>query len=294
MFDTSTTNGLDICCDAIWPFGNNYLDFHSKIDNQSYVINYLAFPTEETSVPMYSVSNPDTGLFTVGINNYYGNSNTFGFFKDNTTGEFHTSPYQTTGPVSGQRFTFYTTVPIEIETINSCDFNGGQVVIHNPNTIESAYIYKNGELFLTTNDTIISGLESANYEYVWQHPVGQEQVINFSISNTPVDVTFQIPNTVVSIYDAFIIPELTIQSYSQIIWDFGDGTLLYDDVNPVHQYLEAGVYTMVVTVISNNGCVKIFTQEITVFKTSGFEPILKRDKKYLYTYGIDGKLLKKY
>lgn len=94
-FDTSATNGADNCCDALWPFGNQYLDFHSRIGDQPYVFNYLSFPTEETSVPMWSVANPDTGIFTVGINMYYGNCNTFGFFKDNLTGQFHTSPYQT-------------------------------------------------------------------------------------------------------------------------------------------------------------------------------------------------------
>ena len=120
-FDTSATAGADNCCDAIWPFGNQYLDFHSRIGDQPYVFNYLPFPTEETSVPMWSVANPDTGIFTVGINMYYGNSNTFGFFRDNTTGEFHTSPYQAQAPVTGQRFTFYSTAPVSIETISSCN-----------------------------------------------------------------------------------------------------------------------------------------------------------------------------
>ena len=306
-FDTSATTGVDnnivlfdsdgdsfFVGDAIWPFGNQYLDFHSRIGDQPYIFNYLPFPTEETSVPMWSVANPDTGIFTVGINMYYGNSNTFGFFRDNMTGEFHTSPYQAQAPVTGQRFTLYTTAPVSIETISSCDYNGGQAIIHNRNNIQSSKIYKNGELLLETSDTIITGLESGNYEYRWIHPVGQEQIIDFGISNTSIDVTFQIPFTNVLIFDAYIIPELIIQEsqYSEIIWNFGDGTFLYNDVNPVHQYQNPGIYTLIVTILSNTGCVKVFTQEITVIDPTSIEKIKRRNKKYSYTYGIDGKLLK--
>jgi PKD repeat protein len=103
-----------------------------------------------------------------------------------------------------------------------------------------------------------------------------------------------IPWTNISITDPFIIPEVESNyNPSQIIWNFGDGTFAYDDTNPVHQYTEPGIYTLTCTVISTEGCVETLTSTITVYVINGCEPLIKREKKYLYTYGIDGKLLKK-
>lgn len=293
-FDSTTTTGVDVCCDAVWPFGNSYLDLNSQINNEPFIFNYLPIPTQETFVPLYSTANPDTGAFTIGIDMRYGDTlNTFGFFKDNNTNQFHLPPYQTHGPVSGQRFTFYTTAPVSIEVINGCDYNGGNIIIHNPNNIQSAQIYKNNEPFIVTNDTIISGLESAIYQYKWTHPVGQEQTIEFSIDNTYLNAELFIPYTTLSILDPIIAPEVYVQYYSEIIWNFGDGTpFVNNDTNPIHIYEYPGIYTLSVTIISVDGCIKTLTREIIIYQTTNIDIILKNNKIYPLYYGLDGRLMK--
>jgi hypothetical protein len=295
VFDSIATDGPDNCCDAIWPFGNTYLDLHTQINGQPYVINYLSFPSHETSVPLYSVANPDTGHFVIGIDMTYGNLNVFPFVKDNVTNSFHTLPYQVIGPVSGQRFTLYTTVPVNIETVNSCDQNGGKVIIHNPNSVQSTQIFKNGEPFLSTTDTIISGLESANYQYRWTHIVGQQESIEFGISNSSLEAQFLPTQVNLAIYDPILAMDVDINSpYTSITWDFGDGSpFLNNDINPIHIYQAPGIYTLTVTIVSTDGCIKILTATITVYETTnGIQTLIKQEKKYPYYYGLDGKLIK--
>ncbi len=59
----------------------------------------------------------------------------------------------------------------------------------------------------------------------------------------------------------------TITSGSIIVynWDFGDGTAGSNSVNPMHTYDSAGVYTITLIAISDNGCVDTVSQQITVF-----------------------------
>ena len=50
-------------------------------------------------------------------------------------------------------------------------------------------------------------------------------------------------------------------------WDFGDGSAGSTSLNPVHVFDSAGVYTVTLIAISDNGCVDTVSQEITVFPT---------------------------
>jgi len=53
---------------------------------------------------------------------------------------------------------------------------------------------------------------------------------------------------------------------TQFIWDFGDGTPLSNDPNPIHSYTEAGVYLARLTSIGEGGCSSEGqSQEIRVF-----------------------------
>jgi len=48
-------------------------------------------------------------------------------------------------------------------------------------------------------------------------------------------------------------------------WDFGDGSAGSASVNPIHVFDSAGVYTITLIAISDNGCADTTTQQITIF-----------------------------
>jgi PKD repeat protein len=69
--------------------------------------------------------------------------------------------------------------------------------------------------------------------------------------------------TTVSIADAIIEFQGTAQGASEYIWDFGDGTIVTGDLNPVHAYTSLGVYTVTFTAL-NNGCGSTATSTVSV------------------------------
>ncbi|TVR81371.1 MAG: PKD domain-containing protein [Chitinophagaceae bacterium] len=65
----------------------------------------------------------------------------------------------------------------------------------------------------------------------------------------------------------------TIQTGAlSFVWDFGDGNQS-TDINPVYTYASTGVYTVTLTVVSDNGCEDIYTNQVEVFPqpTADFE-----------------------
>lgn len=59
----------------------------------------------------------------------------------------------------------------------------------------------------------------------------------------------------------------TISSGSIVnyFWDFGDGNNLSGTVNPTHVYNSAGVYTITLVAISDNGCTDTVSYQVTVY-----------------------------
>ena len=83
------------------------------------------------------------------------------------------------------------------------------------------------------------------------------------------------------------------RSNSRVLWDFGDGTTLYNDINPVHYYPEPGIYTLR-AIVSEGQCSKIFESQITVENINGIQAINKLQYRPTSNfYSIDGKLVKK-
>ena len=81
-------------------------------------------------------------------------------------------------------------------------------------------------------------------------------------------------------------------SVNTVVWDFGDGSLRYDDINPVYYYSEVGQYILSVTVTSGE-CSKTVQEVITIDDVFGFSNIKLKSKDYLFYYGLDGRLHKK-
>ncbi len=58
--------------------------------------------------------------------------------------------------------------------------------------------------------------------------------------------------------------DLNISNINLIEWNFGDGTPLSSELNPVHTYTATGTYLVTLT-INNNGCESIITKTVTIY-----------------------------
>lgn len=294
-FDSIATDGPDNCCDAP-TFGgpSSFLSIYTKIGNQFYLFNYFSKLTTERSVDLYSFSNPDTGNFVLDVVDSVGYETTILSVSDSLFPDQRFNfPYICQGPVTGQRFTLHTTAPVKINVTNGCESDsGGTVLIHNPNQMWTNELIRNGEIIDYDIDSIISNLSSGTYQYKWYNQTSY-QIINFEVNNNPFDFDLILPFNYLLIQDPGIIPEVLITGdYDQIVWDFGDGSLRYDDINPVHYYSEVGQYILSVTVTSGE-CSKTVQEVITIDNVFGFPNIKLKNNDYLFYYGLDGRLHRK-
>jgi hypothetical protein len=116
------------------------------------------------------------------------------------------------------------------------------------------------------------------------------------VSNILFNDELVVPYVLLPIQDPYIIPTLIGASpYDEISWNFGDGTpIIYNDVNPVHGYTQAGMYILELTIV-RDGCSKTLQQMITIYNPLGIQqiyPIIPSYKQSQYYYGIDGKLIR--
>ena len=75
-----------------------------------------------------------------------------------------------------------------------------------------------------------------------------------------------------SIYNELSFFNTSSGDYTNVIWDFGDGSALVSGDVVNHQYLNSGAYTVTQTVEYNYGCVEINTVEVEV--TDGYDIVL--------------------
>ena len=166
--------------------------------------------------------------------------------------------------------------------------------------VETAYlglqqlgISENEQVCFFDNDTIYD-LNSGNYTLSIYDSITES--IQFSVENTVINAVLNIPLTTVYLGNSYIIPVLNIYSaYDYVEWDFGDGNFAQNDINPVHYYTQAGVYTLRATVGAGQ-CSKIFETQITVdgTLTTNFQyRDLPKYRPATFYYAIDGKLVKR-
>jgi len=148
--------------------------------------------------------------------------------------------------------------PIQIEVFNDC--NVGYVIIKNdkPKTpyfliTQDSYVF-----YLPNYTDTIYNLPSGKYKLSLYEEI--EESIEFEINITPIDAILYLPN----INFSCINPLLNMYSmYSEIKWDFGDGTILYNQLNPTHCYSNTGKYNLKVTIYEKD-CYMLFEREITI------------------------------
>lgn len=90
-----------------------------------------------------------------------------------------------------------------------------------------------------------------------------QPIIRFPIPNPNFSAAPQCLYTPLSfINNSTINPPDNISSW---VWNFGDGSALDANQNPIHTYPSEGDYNVTLIASSNNGCVETFTQAITVY-----------------------------
>jgi len=287
LFSDSCSDEFDICCDAIF-LGQPII--WTSIGNDKYVINTFGEIIGEKLIPLGLSIELDTGLFIIDIEETYGVTIPVRLM-DNQTQELFTFPHNTTGPISNNRFSLLFEEPLNVEVVNGCDF--GLVVINNNIPNVSYTLIHDGEVtyYLPTTDTIF-GLYSGDYTLILDDYFTEE--VNFSISNTVIDAQLIVPTTELYTYDSFISPLLNIYSpYTTIYWAFGDGNTASNQTSPIHQYMNAGEYNLMV-IITEGFCNKIFESLITVQSINGVQELQKPSYNNINSYyAIDGRLMNK-
>ena len=295
IFSDSCIDGLDWNYDAI-QFGSPLNSITTTIGNTSYVFNCFPNITEDKIIPLNINISPDTGVFIIGVDLSVGDLPPYALLDSQNPG-YHQMPYICQGPVSNGRFSILFEYPLTVDVISGCEV--GYVIINNDETSVSyeltPYYDPNTSYILPPTTDTIFDLPNGNYLLTLNDSIVEQT--EFGVSNTIFNDELVVPYILLAIQDPYIIPYLIVASpYDEISWNFGDGTpIIYNDVNPVHGYTQAGIYTLELT-ITRNGCSKTLQQMITIYNPLGIQqiyPIIPSYKQSQYYYGIDGKLIKR-
>ena len=289
-FTDNTTSGFDVCCDA-YRLPGNPNGIWTYIEDTQYSINAFGPLVDDTIVNLGTSASPDTGLFIIGIDNIVGDTLPVVLIDDLIPG-YHVLPYVCEGPIA-DRFALIFEKPMKVIVNSGCE--EGYVVIDNdePNTPYHLINESTNEtLYLPSYTDTVYGLSSGPYTLCLYDSIYEQT--SFTVDNTVIDASLYIPYTTLYIGDSYVAPVLSIYSlYDSIEWDFGDGTIMTNDINPVHAYGQVGTYTLTVT-ITEGSCSKVFQSEITVMDVMSVNYInLPKYRPSKFYYAIDGKLVKK-
>ena len=76
----------------------------------------------------------------------------------------------------------------------------------------------------------------------------------------------------ISIYNELTFINTSSGDYTNVIWDFGDGSSVSSGDTATHQYLNSGSYTVTQTVEYNYGCIEVYYQDIEI--SDGYDIVL--------------------
>jgi PKD repeat protein len=289
-FSDTTTNGADNCCDALMLAGSAQ-GIWTYINGTKYTINTFAPLEVDNVIQLGTSASPDTGAFIIGVDQYIGDTLDVAILDELVPG-IHSVPYSCQGPVSGDRFSLFVERPLSVEVVEGCEI--GYVAINNdePSVPYQLTNQANETLSLPATADTIYDLPSGTYTLCVYDDVPEQYT--FTIVNTVIDATLYLPYTTLYIGDSYVTPILNIySSYDSIEWDFGDGTIAQNDINPIHYYTSVGTYTLRASV-SEGECTRIFEATITVSDISNIQYVqVVRRKPTDYYYAIDGKLIRR-
>lgn len=270
FFVEGSTDGVDNCCDALL-FGGPLNNIYTYNGNVPYVINTFAPLNDDTEIQLGMTINPDTGLFIIGIDQWYGDT-LHALLLDNLVAGLHELPYVCYSPVSNDRFKLRFEYPMCVEVYSGCE--RGLITIDNDDEgTEYLLIFGVDTVSYPSNIDTIQNLSEGVYTLI----SGSGESYTFGIETTPFEeASLYVSSDNVLLIDSWIEFILTCNvPETQVEWNFGDGAIQIGDYNPVHHYTEPGIYTASVKLTSFNGCQKTLERLITVVNVTGIPTIEK-------------------
>ena len=183
--------------------------------------------------------------------------------------------------VINKQFSIYRQEPIEIEflvtEIPDCDLktvSQRTVAKVTGGFLPYTYSWSAGSVSMTDN-TIMTTSQNGSYTLTITDDKGCTESKIFlvdlpSIGNADYSYdAFSIDNyNLLSIEDPIQFTNLIIGNYSNITWDFGDGSPTTSDENPVHIYDQVGVFKVVLKIELDFGCIEIIEKTLNI--TQGY------------------------
>ena len=177
--------------------------------------------------------------------------------------------------VINKQFSIYRQEPIEIEflvtEIPDCDLktvSQRTVAKVTGGFLPYTYSWSAGSVSMTDN-TIMTTSQNGSYTLTITDDKGCTESKIFlvdlpSIGNADYSYdAFSIDNyNLLSIEDPIQFTNLIIGNYSNITWDFGDGSPTTSDENPVHIYDQVGVFKVVLKIELDFGCIEIIEKTL--------------------------------
>jgi hypothetical protein len=268
-FADDATDAVDNQYDALRMPGNNAIGLYTTNADQNFVFQYWPTLTNERIVALGALNTVD-GPASITMNQYDNfDASTVVFLEDMTTGTFHNLTANPTytfdnGLISEStsRFRLHFRAPISVAASSDCaGNNAGKLIMNNPNSnpIVAQVVSSDNTVISTTaaftGEAIVNNLAAGTYQLNFNYTDGTSTQKSASISDAgmPVAASFQASATNVSIVDAIVEFQGTAVGATELIWNFGDGTIVTGDINPVHAYMAPGIYTVTFTAL-NGGC----------------------------------------
>lgn len=278
-FIDDATDGVDNTYDALRLQGNAALSLYTFNGDLEYAIQAWPTLTNERVIDLGAV-NTVAGNASIRVSLYENFDPTaVVYLEDIELGIFHnltqdnSYEYVNSG-LDGEtlRFRLHFRAPIGVSSVMDCSgTESGKILVGNPNTTPVAVELKNANNEVVATSAPFVGehefvnLASGNYSLEMSYTdggiVNRTTAVENNGMTTP--ASFIASATSVSIADAIIEFQGNAQGATEYTWDFGDGTIVTGDLNPVHAYNALGVYTVTFTAM-NNGCGSSATTTVTV------------------------------
>jgi PKD repeat protein len=278
-FIDDATDGVDNPYDALRLQGNADLSLYTFNGDLEYAIQAWPTLTNERVIDIGTV-NTVAGTSTISMNLFENfDPTTVVYLEDTELGVFHNLTqngnytFENSG-LNGEsvRFRLHFRAPIGVSSVMDCSgTESGKILVGNPNTTPVAVELKNANNEVVATAAPFVGehefvnLVSGNYSLEMTYTDGGAVTRTTAVENNGMTTpaSFIASATSVSIADAIIEFQGNAQGATEYSWDFGDGTIVTGDLNPVHAYNALGVYTVTFTAM-NNGCGSSATTTITV------------------------------
>ncbi|MFN4122155.1 MAG: fibronectin type III domain-containing protein [Flavobacteriales bacterium] len=259
-----------------------------------------AFPELTSSrIVNLGVVNTFAGVSSLSMTEFLNfESTTQVFLEDIAMGIFHNLTqnavytYENQPNYQGIRFRLHFRAPLQTAAYAACTGEAnGKVIVLNPNMnnpVNMTVRNTANEVVNTTGmfvgERVVEGLASGNYtlEFNYADASNINDYVSVQATGFNVAPSFVASATEVSIADAIIEFVGNAQGASQYVWNFGDGTIVTGMLNPVHAYMQPGVYTVTFTA-TNGGCEATASSVIRVTNnTTGVNNALAQSDVILY------------